>query len=458
MLVAGLLLIGAVAAADGLFEALGAHLAALKLGPRGLLFALLALVAAVTAVLNLDTSVVFLTPVLVLAARRRGVDERPFLYGAVFMANAASLLLPGSNLTNLLLLEREPQNGVAFATRMLPAWIISCAITAAFLAVVFRLQNNPDGADEERPPQLRLTIGAAATLVAAALVLLLRNAALPVLALGLLAIGLRRLRPRLNLRALTLLFSLTVTLGTLARLYSGAARLLDAHGAWPTAAIGALASALVNNLPAAVLFSAQPPLHPHALLLGLDIGPNLAVTGSLSALLWLQAARSVEARPSIATYSRLGLPLVPLTLAGALLISDPVSVPAMAWWLWLLIAAGVLLVSYVGFVAFLFAVGRREDARALAGFIPECAVLVSRLLRDPRVPRRSKLLLLALLGYLSSPVDLVPDFIPVVGQLDDLIITAIVLRSVVRGSDENILREHWPGPTRTLDLILRLAS
>src|SRR5579863_7635584 len=123
VLVAGLLLIGAVAAADGLFEALGARLARTRLGPRGLLMALLALVAVVTAVLNLDTSVVFLTPVLVHAARQRGLDERPFLYGSVFMANSASLLLPGSNLTNLLVLRDHPQTGAAFALHMLPAWI-----------------------------------------------------------------------------------------------------------------------------------------------------------------------------------------------------------------------------------------------------------------------------------------------------------------------------------------------
>ena len=77
ILVAGLLMIGAAAAADGLFESIGARLASGRLPPRALLVALLALVAVVTAVLNLDTSVVFLTPVLVHAARRRGVDERP---------------------------------------------------------------------------------------------------------------------------------------------------------------------------------------------------------------------------------------------------------------------------------------------------------------------------------------------------------------------------------------------
>src|ERR1700752_805691 len=88
VLVAGLLLIGAVAAADGLFEALGARLARTRLGSRSLLLALLALVAVVTAVLNLDTSVVFLTPVLVHAARHRRLDERPFLYGSGFLGNA----------------------------------------------------------------------------------------------------------------------------------------------------------------------------------------------------------------------------------------------------------------------------------------------------------------------------------------------------------------------------------
>src|ERR1051326_5964347 len=139
VLVAGLLMIGRVAALDGLFDAVGARLAGLPLRPRRLLLVLFALVALVTAVLNLDTSVVFLTPVLIHAARQRGLDERPFLYGAVFMSNAASLLLPGSNLTNLLVLGQAPRTGAAFATRMLPAWIVACTITAALSSVVFRL-------------------------------------------------------------------------------------------------------------------------------------------------------------------------------------------------------------------------------------------------------------------------------------------------------------------------------
>jgi arsenical pump membrane protein len=316
VLVAGLLLIGAVAADDGLFEAVGSRLAAMRLGARSLLLALLALAAVVTAVLNLDTSVVFLTPVLVHAARRRNLDERPFLYGSVFMANAASLLLPGSNLTNLLVLRTNPESSAAFAARMLPAELAACAITAAFLALAYRLDHDePDGTE---PPPLRFGVGAAATLAAAVLVVVLSNAALPVLAVGLAAIALRRLRPRLDLRSLALLFALAVALGAVARLWSGPAALLASSGTWTTAAIGAAASVLVNNLPATVLLSAQAPAHPHALLLGLDLGPNLAVTGSLSAVLWLQAARTVGAQPSIATYSRLGAILVPVTLAATL--------------------------------------------------------------------------------------------------------------------------------------------
>jgi arsenical pump membrane protein len=316
VLVAGLLLIGTVAAADGLFEAIGTRFARTPLRPRALLVALLGLVAVVTAVLNLDTSVVFLTPVLVHAARGRGLDERPFLYGSVFMSNSASLLLPGSNLTNLLVLRHESISGAGFALAMLPAWLVGCALTAAFLVLAYQLE---EGAQDERSgPPLRLGLGAAATLAAAALVLVLPNAALPVLALGLAATALRRLRPRLDLGVLAFLFALAVGLGTLARVWNGPSQLLESSGQTTTAVIAAIGSLLVNNLPAAVLFSAQPPPHPRALLLGLDLGPNLAITGSLSAFLWLQAARTVNADASIATYTKLGALLVPLTLAGAL--------------------------------------------------------------------------------------------------------------------------------------------
>jgi uncharacterized membrane protein YkvA (DUF1232 family) len=130
----------------------------------------------------------------------------------------------------------------------------------------------------------------------------------------------------------------------------------------------------------------------------------------------------------------------------------------MGWWAWLLISFGAAVAIYMAFVLWLVAVGRRQDAQALATFIPDCLVLVGRLVRDPRVPRRRKLLLVGLIGYLALPFDLVPDFIPVAGQLDDVLVVVLVLRSLIRSGGEPLLREHWPGPERSLALIVRLAG
>jgi uncharacterized membrane protein YkvA (DUF1232 family) len=124
---------------------------------------------------------------------------------------------------------------------------------------------------------------------------------------------------------------------------------------------------------------------------------------------------------------------------------------------WLLVGAAVALALYLLSVVALVLLGRRSEARALAGFIPDCLVLLRRLLADRRIPRRRKLILLALVGYLSLPFDLVPDFIPVAGQLDDVIVAAFALRYVLRAGGPELLREHWPGPETSLDAVMRVA-
>jgi uncharacterized membrane protein YkvA (DUF1232 family) len=127
-------------------------------------------------------------------------------------------------------------------------------------------------------------------------------------------------------------------------------------------------------------------------------------------------------------------------------------------WYWLLASAAAALVVYAVFVAVLIVAGRKETARAMVRFVPDCIVLFRRLLADPRVPRRKKLLLAALIPYLALPFDLVPDFIPIAGYLDDAIIVAFVLRRVLRGSERELIEQHWPGPPESLRLILRLAG
>lgn len=107
-------------------------------------------------------------------------------------------------------------------------------------------------------------------------------------------------------------------------------------------------------------------------------------------------------------------------------------------------------------VALLLA-GRPETARAVAAFLPDCLILVRRLLGDPGVSRSRKLALWGLLAYLAMPFDLVPDFLPVVGQLDDAIAAAVVLRFVLRGAGLARLAELWPGSPEGLAVLSRLA-
>jgi uncharacterized membrane protein YkvA (DUF1232 family) len=127
-------------------------------------------------------------------------------------------------------------------------------------------------------------------------------------------------------------------------------------------------------------------------------------------------------------------------------------------WLWLLVGLGAAVALWLLLVGALLAFGRKEDARELAAFIPDCIVLIKGLLGDPRVPHRAKLMLISLLVYLMIPFDLVPDFIPVVGYLDDAILVTAVVAYVVRLTGRDVVEELWRGSERGLRAVLRLTG
>jgi arsenical pump membrane protein len=326
VLVTGLLLIGLVASDDGLFTSAGHQLARVGRDGRLLFVGVTAMVGAVTAVLNLDTSVAFLTPVLVSTAKSRGHGEAPLLYGCLLLSNAGSLFLPGSNLTNLIVLGHLHLSGASFLAHMWAPALASLAVTAAVVACFERRALGGRSESLNTPPRPVLGLGLGAVVVATVLVVILGSPALPVAMVGTVAIACRlvtgKAQPRrvvetLGVPVLIGLFGLAVALGTLGRAWSGPAVLLSHLDSWGTAVVAAVCSVLVNNLPAASLLASRTPDHPFALLIGLDLGPNLFVTGSLAWLLWLRVARTAGARPSIAKATRMGAVAAPLAMAAA---------------------------------------------------------------------------------------------------------------------------------------------
>ena len=123
----------------------------------------------------------------------------------------------------------------------------------------------------------------------------------------------------------------------------------------------------------------------------------------------------------------------------------------------ILIAVAVLVTVWLVLVLALVLAGRRALAREIAMLIPNLMQLFAGLLRDPRVPLRGKIVLGATIAYLALPIDVVPDFVPVAGQLDDAIVAAFALRFVVRVSPPDIVAQHWPGDPAMLERILWLA-
>lgn len=329
LLVTGLLALGLVVRDDGLFDAAGAAMARAARGGWSLFAGAALLLAVVTAVLNLDTAVAFLTPVVVVAARRQGTDETPFLYLSVFMANAASLVLPGSNLTNLIVLGALHHSGREFAAAMVLPWVAAVVAVAGVVALVWRRSLHHHAADRNGPVVLHAGAGGLGVAAVVAAMLFLPPAGEAVAAIGVGGaavawsaargrLGLAEVRHTVNLPVLGGLFAVAVDLGVLGRVWAGPAHLLAHASAVGSAAAGAVASVVVNNLPAASLLAARPPGDAHALLIGLDLGPNLAVTGALSVVLWLQAGRAAGASPSPWRYSAVGAVVVPVSMALAL--------------------------------------------------------------------------------------------------------------------------------------------
>ena len=123
-----------------------------------------------------------------------------------------------------------------------------------------------------------------------------------------------------------------------------------------------------------------------------------------------------------------------------------------------LVAVGIGVVVWLAAIVVLVVAGRRSAARELATLIPNLLVLFRGLLRDPKVSRGSKFWLWFAIVWLVSPIDLIPEFIPVIGPLDDAIVAALVLRHILRRTDMSVLSEHWHGDPDTLAKILRIAN
>lgn len=330
VLITGLLLIGHVAAREGLFESVGRLVARTPGNDVALFTVTMVAVSIVTALLNLDTSVVFMTPVALHAARARQSDEVAFAFGTILMSNAASLLLVGSNLTNMLIFATHPVRGATFAIRMAPAWGVSVVVTIAMVAWWRRRQLTRRSDSSRDRVRWHVGLGSAAALVAVVLMLATTQPALPVFALGatleLVDLVVRhRVDAREVLRVASPLvvgplFVVAVLVGWWGRSWQAIGHLVAHANSLSTAAIAGGLSLVINNLPAASLFAGQRIAHPYALLLGLNLGPNAFVTGAMSTLLWFRIVRTQGLMVTTGQFVRIGVPVTLVTLGVASLL------------------------------------------------------------------------------------------------------------------------------------------
>ncbi|MFI0262511.1 SLC13 family permease [Streptomyces sp. NPDC017056] len=346
---AAVLVLAHLCAREGVFEAAGAALARRCAGrPRRLLAGVFVLAAAVTAVLSLDATVVLLTPVVVATAAHAGARARPHLYACAHLANSASLLLPVSNLTNLLALGAAGLSFTRFAALMALPWVVA----VGFEYLVFRkffgrelaedtggpAPGSPAEAPAGEPPSPPLPVFALVvlSLTLAGFVVTSFAGLNPVWAAlaGVLALGIRALARRETTVAgmagaanpFFCLFVLALGVVVEAVVANGLGdavdRLLPEGPSLPAllgvAAFAALLANVINNLPAVL---ALLPVAAHggpgpvlAVLIGVNLGPNLTYVGSLATLLWRRTLQDRGDAPDLGTFTRLGVLTVPAGL------------------------------------------------------------------------------------------------------------------------------------------------
>jgi uncharacterized membrane protein YkvA (DUF1232 family) len=121
----------------------------------------------------------------------------------------------------------------------------------------------------------------------------------------------------------------------------------------------------------------------------------------------------------------------------------------------LIVALGIAVGVWLVAIAALCAFGKPSTARELVTLVPNLLRLFRGLMKDPRVPGRAKVLLALGAVWLASPIDLLPEFLPVIGPLDDAIVAAVVLRYLVNHTGRGVIEDHWQGQPETLDRVLR---
>jgi arsenical pump membrane protein len=330
---AAILVFGHLCAEAGVFDYLGSLAARASHGsaPR-LLVLVVAIAAAVTAVLTLDATVVLLTPVVLTTAARLGVAARPYAYACTRLANSGSLLLPVSNLTNLLAFTASGLSFGRFAALMALPWLVACAAEWLGLRLFFRreLADSVPGPPQDGPPAPRFALAVLAVTVAGFVITSTLHIAPAWAAVaGCVALLVPRVVRR-DVHPMRLVgeaspgfcvfvLALAVIVDAVTRhgLATELGHLVPSGTQLPAllllAGLAAVLANLVNNLPATLALIplvAGTPAAVLAVLLGVNIGPNLTYAGSLATLLWRRLLPERE-RPRAAEFHALGALTVP---------------------------------------------------------------------------------------------------------------------------------------------------